>query len=201
MTRQQISLLGIISLFAAPLILAVLMRSSWWGYQPAELKNLGLMVQPTVQIALKSNGLDTDNHQTEAIRGKWLMLYLMPENCTQECTDAITTLRQIHKSMGRQNQHISIVILSENEASSALQLKVESIYQELNFISEPPVETLMILARVNADLRSGQDTPGNFRTFIVDPMLNVVLAYGDDSRPGDLQKDLKRLAKWSRQDK
>jgi hypothetical protein len=59
----------------------------------------------------------------------------------------------------------------------------------------------MILARVNADLRSAQDTPNDSRTFIVDPMLNVVLAYRDDSRPGDMQKDLKRLAKWSRQDK
>jgi hypothetical protein len=201
MTRQQISLLGIIALFAAPLILAVIMRSSWWGYQPGELKNFGQLVQPTVQIALQPDGLKADKHLNEAIRGKWILLYLMPENCAQKCTDDITTLRQIHKSIGRQSQHVSMVILSENEAGSALQLKIESIYQELNFIAEPPAETLMNLARLNADLRSAQEAPDSIRNYIVDPMLNVVLAYGDDTPPGDMQKDHKRLAKWSRQDK
>ncbi len=191
MTRQQLTLLGIFALFLGPLLLVLVMRSSWWGYQPEELRNLGQLVQPPVQLPLDSLPQE----------GKWLLLYVIPGNCDRKCSNDIISLRQIHKAAGRQGKYLSIVLLSENRADSELQSRIESIYREFNFIADPPVETLATLARVNAGLTSGHEQSNNIRTYVLDPMLNVILAYRADANPNDINKDLKRLLKWSRQNK
>lgn len=187
MTRQQVTLLGIFALFLAPVLLVLMMRSSWWEYQPKGLRNLGQLVHPPVQLPLGSI-------QQE---GKWLLLYVMPENCDRKCTDDIISMRQIHKAAGRQGQHLSIVILNAHEADYELQSSIELAYQELYFIAQPPAEALATLARINAGLAAQKGWSNNIRTYVVDPMLNVILAYGVSANPNDIHKDLKRLLKWS----
>ncbi len=201
MTRQQVTLLGIFALFLAPLLLVMLMRSSWWGYQPDSLRNFGQLVQPPVQLPV--GPLQPDGHRSLApgTEGQWLLLYVMPGDCDRKCSDDIVSFRQIHRAAGRQAEYLSIVILNENEAGSALQSRIESIYQELNFIAHPPAETLATLARINTDLTPEKGVPENIRTYVVDPMLNVILAYRADANPNDINKDLKRLLTWSKQDK
>ena len=72
LSRQQFTLLGIFALFLGPVILVILMRSSWWQYQPAGMKNQGHLVQPPVPLALET---------TQAIDGKWLILYVLEQEC------------------------------------------------------------------------------------------------------------------------
>jgi hypothetical protein len=206
MTRQQVTLLGIFALFLAPVLLVLMMRSSWWQYQPEKFKNRGQLVQPPVQLPLgfiQTGAPDQDNNKSlaSAINGKWLLLYIMPENCERRCTDEIVSLRQIHKAAGRQGKHLSIVVLNTNKTGLEIQSTIESIYQELNFVANPPAETLATLAGISAGLESEKRQPNHVRIFVSDPMLNVMLAYGEDANPGDISKDLKRLLNWSRQDK
>ncbi len=205
MTRQQVTLLGIFALFLAPVLLVVMMRSSWWQYQPEKFKNRGLLVKPPVQLSVGTVQADAPEQDgtkslASATNGKWLLLYVMPENCDRKCTDDIVSFRQIHKALGRQGKHLSIVILNTNKTGSEIQSKIESIYLELSFIANPPVETMATLAQISTDFASQQGQPAHVRTFVVDPMLNVMLAYGEDANPGDISKDLKRLLQWSRQD-
>ena len=54
MQNPRILLIIIATLFAAPLLLAVLMRSSWWDFKPSELSNRGILVQPPVALDLNS---------------------------------------------------------------------------------------------------------------------------------------------------
>jgi len=206
MTRQQITLLGIFALFLAPVLLVLMMRSSWWHYQPEKFRNRGHLVQPPVQLPVgfvQTDMPDREGNQglSSAINGKWLLLYVMPENCDRDCTDKIVSLRQIHKAAGRQGKHLSIVVLNTNISDLEIQSTIESIYQELNFIANPPTETLASLARISSGLASDQGQRNQIRTFVSDPMLNVMLAYDEDANPGDISKDLKRLLNWSRQDK
>lgn len=201
MTRQQITLLGIFALFLAPLLLVFLMRSSWWGYQPEGHKNLGQLVEPPVQ--LQAGALPQE--------GKWLVLYVLPENCEQKCTNDIVTLRQIYRATGRQGKHLSIVILNANKTNSAktdsdkanseIQSMLESISGNLIFIANPATAVLASLAQISAGFATEREPPMQVRTFVADPMLNVMLAYGENANPGDISKDLKRLLHWSRQDK
>ncbi len=201
MTRQQITLLSIFALFLAPVLLVALMSTSWWAYQPAGLSNRGQLVQPPVALPLGQHQLDGSGISAAAFTGRWLLLYVMPENCERTCTDDIVSLRQIYKVTGRRGQHLAIVLLHKQPVDNELRSKIASISQDMHLLAMAPAETLSTLLQINSDLGKEKQQAGTIRTYIVDPLLNVVLAYGEDANPGDISKDLKRLLKWSVQDK
>jgi hypothetical protein len=192
LSRQQFTLLGIFALFLGPVLLVILMRSSWWQYQPAGLKNHGHLIQPPVHLTLNT---------TRHIDGKWLILYVLDQPCEQKCLEHVAALRQIHRAAGRQGEHMAIVLLSETKAGSELHARLESIYPESNFIVDSNGTALMTLAGISMGLATDQAASNSIQTYILDPMLNVILAYGQDANPNDIHKDLKRLLKWSDQER
>lgn len=189
LTRQQITLLSIFSLFLAPLLLVMIMRSSWWDYQPAGLKNNGQLVQPPVALS-----------PLPVLEGKWLLLYVISGGCDQKCSEDITFLRQIHKAAGRQREHLALVVLNTTGSDPQLQSSIESIYPAITFVSVFPQGTVSKLEQINASLKTAKNTLGDIHTYILDPMQNVILAYRADANPNDINKDLKRLLKWSKVD-
>lgn len=188
LSRQQITLLGIFALFLGPVILVMLMRSSWWQYQPTGLKNHGQLVQPPVQMPLQ---------QSPGVKGKWLILYTLDPSCDQACIQQLTALRQIHRAAGRNSQHIAIILLSKAAAEPELRSRIELIYPEFQYVTDSANKAYSALDQANAGLaNSGADVNG-IHTYILDPMLNIILAYGAGANPNDIHKDLKRLLKWS----
>jgi hypothetical protein len=191
LSRQQLTLMGIFALFLGPVILVVLMRSSWWQYQPDGLKNHGLLVQPPTNISLNT---------AEEIDRRWAILYVLEEPCNQACIDQLVSLRQIHKAAGRNREHLSLVLLSREQVEVSQKEEVEAIYPEFIWTTDEAVMALSTLDAINRKLVQNSARAMTLHTYILDPMLNVILAYGADSDPNDIHKDLKRLLKWSDQE-
>lgn len=191
LSRQQLTLLGIFALFFGPLLLVMMMRSSWWQYQPSGLKNQGLLVQPPVTLSL---------NQTEAIDDKWLILYVLDQPCDQGCIEKVTALRQIHRAAGRNGEHLAIALLSRTRTDPALRSRLEEIYPEFSFIVDSSQTALSTLETINSGITAANPEPDEIHTYILDPMLNVILAYPSSADPTDIHKDLKRLLKWADQE-
>jgi hypothetical protein len=191
LSRQQLTLIGIFALFFGPVILVMMMRSSWWQYQPANLKNEGYLVTPPTQLVLSPN---------EEFGKKWLILHVLDRPCEKACIDHVTALRQIHRATGRNQDHLGIVLLGTEAEDSDLQSRLEVIYPAFIQLSDPENLALPVLADINSKLadKSGESRP--IQTYILDPMLNVILAYEVGSNPNNIHKDLKRLLKWSDQE-
>ena len=185
LSRQRMTLIGIFALFIGPLILVMLMRSSWWQYQPASLKNHGHLIQPPVQLALNRNS---------GTEGKWLVLYLLDQPCEKQCIDNVTALRQIHRAAGRHAEHLAIGLLSRRPVEPELRTRLETIYTEFELLADPTATAVNTLTSINTEISN----PAH--TYVLDPMLNVILAYGVNSNPGDIHKDPRRLLKWSDQE-
>ena len=192
LTHQRIALLGIFALFIGPVILVILMRSSWWQYQPAPLKNHGQLIQPPVQLSLDG---------TPGIEDKWLVLYPLDQPCEQDCIEHVTALRQIHRAAGRHNEHLAIVLLGNAEAEPGLQAKLETIYPKFELLADPAATAAKTLASIDTGLAKNNQDSNPARTYVLDPMLNVILAYGATADPSDIHKDLRRLLKWVDQEK
>ena len=188
LSRQQLTLLGIFALFFGPVLLVMLMRSSWWQYQPAGLKNQGHLVQPPVHLSLEQIG-DVD--------GKWLILYVLDQPCEQGCIENVTALRQIHRAAGRNGKHLGVALLGNTTKDSELRIKLDEVYPEFRFPVDPAQTALETLENINMDLAREKADSDNIHTYILDPMRNVILAYQADADPADIHKDLKRLLKWS----
>jgi hypothetical protein len=192
LSRQQFTLIGIFALFLGPVLLVILMRSSWWQYQPADLKNHGHLVQPPVHLNLD---------QTQGIDGQWLILHELQKPCGQACIEHVTALRQIHRAAGRHNEHLTIVLLSETPIDHGLRRKLESIYSEFLFATDSSGRAQKTLTAIDLELSGDQAASDSMNTYILDPMLNVILAYDASANPNDMHKDLKRLLKWSDQER
>ena len=194
LTRQKVTLIGNFALFFGPLILVMLMRSSWWQYQPANLKNQGHLVQPPVHLAL-------EHKQAQEVEGKWLILYMLAQPCDQACIDHATLLRQIHRASGRERDHLAVALLGPGNMESGLREKLESIYPEFILIPDTAATASETLAAVNTVVAENTGDTSSIHTYVLDPMLNVILAYGANTNPSGIHKDLKRLLKWSDQEK
>lgn len=188
LSRQQFTLLGIFALFFGPLLLVMLMRSSWWQYQPSGLKNNGHLVRPPVHLSLG---------ETQGFDDKWLILYVLEPSCNQACTDNVTALRQIHRAAGRNGEHLAIALLSKTQAEPALRTRLETIYPEFNFVVDSDRTALTKLESINTEIATESMDSDSIQTYVLDPMLNVILAYHTGADPADIHKDLKRLLKWS----
>ena len=192
LSRQQLTLLGIFALFLGPVLLVMMMRSSWWQYQPSGMKNQGLLVQPPVHLSLD---------QTNTYDGKWLILYVLEQPCDEVCIEKVTAIRQIHRAAGRKSEHLAIVLLGESLIEPALQTRLEAIYPMFNFVVDANSKLVGVINTIKTDIQT--DSPAdstNIRTYILDPKQNVVLAYPSSADPTDLHKDLKRLLKWADQE-
>lgn len=191
LSRQQLTLIGIFALFFGPVILVMMMRSSWWQYQPANLKNEGYLVTPPTQLVLSPN---------EEFGKKWLILHVLDKPCEKACIDHVTALRQIHRATGRNQDHLGIVLLGKEAEDSDLQSRLEAIYPAFIQLSDPENLALPVLADINSKLADKSGESRLIQTYILDPMLNVILAYEVGSNPNNIHKDLKRLLKWSDQE-
>lgn len=188
-TRQQYTLIGIFALFFLPLILVILMRSSFWDYRPMQLKNHGELIQPPLALNI-----------AEDLKGEWLLAYVAPANCESSCLDRITALRQIYKAAGRHQEHLQVVVINSGSSNPSLADKVASIYADIEYIDAAPAEALNAFQTLSADLQASSKDPLERLTYILDPMQNVILAYKTDANPTDINKDLKQLLKWSQSD-
>ena len=189
LSRQQYTLLGIFAMFFTPLILVMLMRSPFWDYRPAELKNKGQLVQPPLELPI-----------AEELKGEWLLTYVTPEVCEDDCLNAIVALRQIYKASGRQQEHLKILVLNAADTNTELAETIESIFADIVYLEKTPPATLAKLDTLNKQLQTESGNPSATQTYILDPMQNVVLAYTVDTNPSDINKDLKSLLKWSKAD-
>jgi hypothetical protein len=190
LSRQQWTLIGIFALFIGPVLLVILMRSSWWQYEPGGMKNHGYLVQPPVTLSLE---------KIENLDRKWLILYTIDQPCKKTCIDEVTSLRQIHRAVGRHAEHLAIVLLSDTDLDPQLRMELTAIYPDFNFLTDTSGKALETLDAINVSMQTEQPAINPPHTYILDPLLNVILGYTADTSPNELHKDLKRLLKWADQ--
>lgn len=190
LSRQKLTLIGIFALFMGPVILVMLMRSDWWQYQPAGMQNMGHLVQPPVQLALD---------KTEGISGKWVVMYVLDRPCGQACLDHAANLRQIHTAAGRHREHLAIALFTGSPLEPETRSALEAIYPGFVLLEDSAPGAWQALESVNLQV-PGNDAADAVRNYVLDPMLNVVLAYRASANPGDIHKDLRRLLKLSEQE-
>jgi len=196
LNRPRLTLLAIVLLFAAPVVIAVLMHSRWWNYQPHSTTNLGQLVTPPRPVELASLEMDTAN---QGPLGRWTILYPVTLPCAADCRKRIENLRQIHLAAGRHRDELAIVLLLPEPARISDGLPLRDIYAGFSLATDDSGALPGLLASIAS---GGADTGGlqPGQVFLLDPAGNIMLYYGAGYDPNHINKDLKRLLKWSGQD-
>lgn len=195
--RNRLVIVGIALLFFGPVVLAVLMQSPWWDYRPGHTVNRGQLVEPPLPFAL--SGLRSLGGGGEtAGPGAWTMLYRLPENCGERCLEDITGLRQIHIAAGRHRAELQPVLVSDAVPADRDLRSWLDIYPEFGVRVIENDALRRQLDRAQGAAAAGGDTG---YAFVLDPEQNLILAYPPRFNPANMNKDLKRLLKWSGQER
>ncbi|KAA9131840.1 hypothetical protein F3N42_06575 [Marinihelvus fidelis] len=186
-TRNRLALIAIALLFFCPVAIAILMQSKWWQFEPAHSTNRGALVEPA--MPLPGDAIDW----SKPVAGHWLVLYLAPSACDARCVEDATALSAIYVAAGRRQSFLAVGLLPTLPGArlEAADFGDTDIFAFGETRGDSALRVLSDAARAagtgDADLTG--------KVFLVDPAGRVALAYPAGFKPGDINKDLKRLLK------
>lgn len=198
------ALLLIAAIFVLPLLAARLMLTGAIDYTPGSFRNYGDLVQPPVSVDWNSHSfnapsvLDQSNKEIQLPdRHHWTVLHVVPPACTAACIATITSLRQVHRALGRDLSRVRVTLLLPGSMQSGSVREMKEIYPDFQLLENPGGAVEKILQEVSS-LFSASATGSSY---LIDPIGNIMMYYPAETDPNNLKKDLKRLLTWSKLDK
>jgi hypothetical protein len=195
---SRFTLIAISALFLTPMLVAIMMQSNWWGFEPSRFANRGMLVEPAQNLPLADLEIRYSN-QTGFLqdRRQWVMLYAIESDCKEVCLKNIASLRQIHTASGRQRDKVAIWIITAQPLSDETQQDIVAVNpgQDILFDATGQVfETLRSVVLTNGP--EGSHHPAG-QVFLLDPSTNIILHYPAGFEAKDIDQDLERLLTWS----
>jgi hypothetical protein len=181
-TWARVQMLLIASVFFGPLAVATWMYYGG-GLQPAGRTNHGVLLTPIISIAeaMPQSVIGTQGD------GYWVLLYPDQQACTARCKQALYTLRQSRKMLGKEMERLKRVFLHGESPPDTVFLAAE----HAGLISLRDDElSLLLNNKKPATLAAGG-------YFLVDPLGNLVMYFEPEMDPSDMVADIKRLLKLS----
>jgi hypothetical protein len=168
MTARSLQLTLICLAFVAPVVLAVLLQTPWFHYEPTKTRNRGELIRPVVPIAAdeSARALFADQHH-------WSVLVRFPADCTGACAERLTLLSRLRQAAGKDMDRVRLVAWVGEGTDPG---------EPWHAFRAPPGFALAL-------------EPG--AVALVDPLGNAMLRYRSDADPSDVRKDLAHLLRWS----
>lgn len=183
---------GLAFVFMLPIIGAHLLYKYGRGYLLKNPTQYGALLQPPVNleklVVLGERGKPVE---AQAMRGKWLLLYIYQENtCQKACMEHLYFMRQIRVALGKEGSRLANWFLTLVPAASLIEKERLETRLDIHYgqISQQMLKSLFTstpYASMNG-------------FYLVDPLGNLIMAYPEDENPNHILKDLKRLLKASR---
>lgn len=186
--RRPWPLLAVIVVFAAPILAA------WFFYYnpeylPSTRSNRGELISPMVKLDAGSGLTDPDGGLLDLspFNGKWTLVSLNSAPCGDACRKRLADLRQIRLALGETRFSVErLLILTDSDDTAALSDEFAGMH----------IALAQGAAGDNLQLALGAGALE--RTYILDPMGNLMMRYAVDAPAKDILKDMERLLKASK---
>ena len=173
--------------FVAPVVLAYLM---YFFGNVASFSNHGEILNPVVDIAsFKLKNEKDELIPKKELTYKWRLISFVGKNCDTACNARLYDVRQIHKSLGKNQHRVLRVIVHIEDASDELTNHIKQEYPNaLNMFGDE--KAISSALGESAQIRENE-------IYIMDPVGNVMMRFTQDQSKKDFLKDLKKLLKVS----
>ncbi|BBL90894.1 MULTISPECIES: cytochrome oxidase biogenesis cluster protein [Vibrio] len=171
-TKGRIVLVSLICLFALPAIIAKVVLSQGW-YETG-VTNRGELVEPYVTLEQLGQPSPLDE------KG-WLLAYVLPSECKEQCQQQIHLMQQSHIALGKYQERVVPVIWTSEEANDV----------------DQSIVVMQMNDALSSRVKAGQ-------VLIVDPLGQLVMSYTPEANEDlvrlskDVLADLRKLLKLSR---
>lgn len=185
--KGRAKLLLLVGLFLAPVVVAYVLYNVGW--QSNASVNYGDLIQPVRAVThVELRGPEDRPFRFGGLPRKWTIMYFGSSECLKSCDAALYKMRQVHLAQGRQANRIQrVFIVTDSAEIDSLRYKVLDYSGTLLLTGAPDA--------VDSIIRQGALEPD--RTYIVDPLGNLIMSYPPDANPSGMRKDLSRLLRAS----
>lgn len=173
--------------FVAPAVLAYVM---YFFVDIRSFTNHGEILNPVVDISTLKLKDDKNNLiPRKTLTYKWRMISFVGANCDEMCNKRLHDVRQIHKSLAKDQHRVIRMIVHLQPPSEELSSLISRQYPNaLNFFGDEKE----ISSALGASARIQEN-----ETYIMDPIGNVMMRFTQDQANRLLLKDMKKLLKVS----
>jgi len=182
-TWARVQMLLIASVFFGPLIVATIMY--YGGYfQPEGRTNHGVLLEPIMSVVDELPAAEI----VQQGDGYWVLIYKNTRVCAEPCVDALYTLRQARKILGKEMDRLQRVFLHGESLPDTVFLADE--HAGLIIMRDDSLSALLNNKKPAALPDGGY--------FLMDPLGNLIMYFQPEIDPSDMVEDIKRLLKHSR---
>jgi cytochrome oxidase Cu insertion factor (SCO1/SenC/PrrC family) len=168
------------AIFFGPFLMAALAKYYGW-FALSDTVNYGSLITPPVNISdTKVTVVNSD--KLIQMREKWSLLIMIPGDCDEHCLKSVREIESIHLLLNRDIQRVQLLAVNYADVEAGLYRNdlsktsfQQGIGQEFN--------------TAKLDM---------YGTYLIDPKGFVILHYPQVLDGKRLQKDLKRVLKYSR---
>lgn len=145
--------------------------------------NYGTLLPTTPVPSIQGTRPDGSPFRIEELRGRWVLLAASEAECGAACEKRLYATRQARTMQGKEQDRIVRAWLIVGDAAPPSALLAQ----------HPGLVVARVPAAAPAALPGGAEA-----TYVIDPLGNLVLRYGDNADIKGIAKDLARLLKASR---
>lgn len=191
--RSKLITYLLLGLFIIPMFAAGTMYFTGKGI-PHHTVNHGTLISPPLDFnQLNLINPPAANGHPAKRPGKWLLLYINPGPCSQQCLDILYKIRQTHTALGKDSDRVIRVMLTTQHLTPALLQQLNQTYHG----TLPFTITQAQLTRFLGDSPAKAEALSYGRLYLVDPLGNTMLTYPLNTAFKPLHSDLKRLLQLS----
>ena len=191
--RQRRILIGIALMFFAPLALCFYLYYGPGHWHPGGSVNAGALIDPPRPLpALAMPLLGGGSTDRNFLKGKWTFVLVTSGPCSEECRRRLYDTRQIRTALDRDMGRVQRLLVSIPEGGDPQFLREQ--HPDLTTVRSGG-EADALLARLQEGRTANFKT--NARLYLIDPLGNLMMAYGAEVKPKGILEDIKRLLRLS----
>lgn len=190
MNKQAIILVFL--LFTTPVLVAILLHSEWFSWQPGGTRNHGELIQPVIPLP------DFDLHDAHGqslsrddLLDRWFIIHRRHAVCDDQCLEDLYWLRQVRRAQDRHQPDVGLLLISSVTVAPETLDRIHDLAEDFLVVDGTEAESL--LAHFPA-------TEDRSAAYITDPLANIILGYAADADPNGIRRDLRRLLTWTQRD-
>ena len=189
MNSGRIKFLLIVFIFTVPFVISYYLSKDYHTGGELQTSNYGSFINPIVELSqstfddYRGENLNVDRHLT-----KWSLIYRMPKNCSQRCSDEIYLIRQVNIALGKDMNRLERVIVLNQTISSS---EVDDLV-----IKYP--KAIVVKNNSSTFINEINKITDRYVLLLTDPLGNVILGYNEGFEGKKLLKDIKKLLKLSK---
>ena len=189
MNSGRIKFLLIVFIFTVPFVISYYLSKDYHAGGELQTSNYGSFINPIVELSQSTfddysgENLNVNQHLT-----KWSLIYRMPKNCSQRCSDEIYLIRQVNIALGKDMNRLErVIVLNQTIPSSEID----------DLVIKYP-KAIVVKNNSSTFINEINKITDRYVLLLTDPLGNVILGYDEGFEGKKLLKDIKKLLKLSK---